>query len=53
MSIIAEAINGMLMQEDWRYKYAAIMAISQVGEHIENFEEIVPIVTRITPFAEH
>ena len=30
----------MANDDDWRYKHAAIMAFSQVGEYIEEIEKI-------------
>jgi len=33
----------MILQEDWRYKNAAIMALSQVGEYIDDVQEVKPI----------
>jgi hypothetical protein len=34
----------MFTQADWRYKNAAIMALSQVGEYIDDIQEVAPIV---------
>jgi hypothetical protein len=31
MSILSETIQTLLTQQDWRYKYTAVMALSQVG----------------------
>jgi hypothetical protein len=34
----------MLASADWRYKHAAVMALSQVGEYIEEASNIKAIV---------
>ena len=34
----------MFTIQDWRYKNAAIMALSQVGEYIDDVQEVAPIV---------
>ena len=39
----------MLIHPDWRYKYAAIMALSQVGEYVEEVSEIKPIIDLVAP----
>lgn len=31
LPILSETIQKMLNQEDWRYKYTAVMALSQIG----------------------
>lgn len=48
LPIISEIVNTTLHNDqDWRYKNAALMAFSQVGEYIDDIEKIsvmVPIV---------
>lgn len=31
LPILSDTIQKMLAQEDWRYKYTAVMALSQIG----------------------
>ncbi len=40
----------MLAHNDWRYQFAGIMSISQVGEYIENPDDIVPVVATLENF---
>jgi hypothetical protein len=35
---------------DWRYKNAAIMALSQVGEYIDEIDEVAPIVNIVLSY---
>lgn len=37
-------LTDMVGTNDWRYKYSALMALSQVGEHITAINEMDPIV---------
>lgn len=41
----------MFQYNDWRYKHAAIMALSQVGEYIDDIKEIDPIITLVCNYA--
>lgn len=43
----------MIAQEDWRYKNAAIMALSQVGEYIEEVQEVKPICDLVLNFSQN
>jgi hypothetical protein len=36
-----------MMNSDWRYQNAAIMALSQVGEYIEEIQLIKPITQMV------
>ena len=50
MSILSETIQTLLVQPDWRYKYTAVMALSQVGEYIDEPEKISSILQMIIGF---
>lgn len=39
MGILSETIQTLLQQPDWRYKYTAVMALSQIGEYIDEPEK--------------
>ena len=47
--ILSPIVNQLLTHQDWRYKYAAIMALSQVGEYIEEVSEVKPIIDMVSP----
>ena len=34
LPVLSGTIQQMLQQNDWRYKYTAVMALSQIGEYI-------------------
>ena len=50
MSILSETIQTLLTQPDWRYKYTAVMALSQIGEYIDEPEKISSILQMIIGF---
>ena len=35
LSLLSNSIKKLLHEEDWRCKYSAVMALSQIGEYIE------------------
>ena len=47
LPILSEAIKGLLTQPDWRYQYTAVMALSQIGEYIEDVSHISSIIEMI------
>ena len=40
----------MFTLQDWRYKHAAIMALSPVGEYIDDLNEVAPIVNIVLSY---
>lgn len=42
-SVFKSAIQGMSINSDWRYKYAALMALSQVAEYLKRKSDIKDI----------
>lgn len=40
----------MIGMDDWRYKYASLMALSQTGEYIEDVTEIKMVVAMLIEF---
>lgn len=50
---------GVIVQElmandqDWRYKNAALMAVSQIGEYIDNIDLIAPMVGQVVVHLQH
>lgn len=44
LPLLWATVQRMLNHQDWRYKYAAVMALSQIGEYVEEAENIKPIV---------
>ena len=51
LSVIVQ--ESMAMENDWRYKNAALMAFSQVGEYIDDIEKISVMVPIVTQHLEH
>jgi importin-5 len=50
LPVLSGTIQKMLEQNDWRYKYTAIMALSQIGEYIEDVDKISSIMGMIGHF---
>jgi len=50
LPMISLTVQQMFTMSDWRYKNAAIMALSQVGEYIDEVEEVAPIVNIVLSF---
>lgn len=50
MGILSETIQSLLGNNDWRYKYTAVMALSQIGEYIDEPEKISSILQMIIGF---
>lgn len=43
----------MLKNGDWRYQYTAVMALSQVGEYMEDANQISSIIEMILQYFDH
>jgi importin-5 len=43
----------MANETDWRYKNAALMAFSQIGEYVENIDLIAPMVGQVVEHLRH
>ena len=50
LPILSSTIEKLLVNSDWRYKYTAVMALSQIGEYIEDVEKISSILGLILTF---
>lgn len=50
MPIMNEMINQMLVHSDWRYQFASLMALSQIGEYFDEISEIYPILQIVSRF---
>ena len=44
LPILSATIENMLVKNDWRYKYTAVMALSQIGEYIDDVEKISSVL---------
>ncbi len=53
LPILSEAIKHLLENPDWRYQYTAVMALSQVGEYIEDATQISSIILMILNYFNH
>lgn len=43
LGIFSKHLESYLVSEDWRQTYAAIAALSQVAEHVDDIQEFIPI----------
>jgi len=50
---LSDCVAKMLISDDWKMKNAALMALSQVGEYMENIKEIEPILDTINNNINH
>jgi len=50
LPILASLVQQMMTNPDWRYQNAAIMALSQVGEYIDDIEQVKPIMNMVISF---
>ena len=48
--IISAITEQILQKSDWRYKYTAIMILSQIGEYIDEVEKISSVMMMIMNF---
>lgn len=53
MPILSSTIEKLLVNNDWRYKYTAVMALSQIGEYIEDVDKISSVLVMIMGFLKH
>eukprot|EP00331_Platyophrya_macrostoma_P020884 CAMPEP_0176475722 /NCGR_PEP_ID=MMETSP0127-20121128/43759_1 /TAXON_ID=938130 /ORGANISM="Platyophrya macrostoma, Strain WH" /LENGTH=1056 /DNA_ID=CAMNT_0017871339 /DNA_START=179 /DNA_END=3349 /DNA_ORIENTATION=+ len=44
MKTLATLVRQMLLGSDWRYKYVALMSLSELGKHIGDLDDLTPIV---------
>ena len=50
LPLLSVAVQKMLAQPDWRYKYASVMALSQTGEYIEDAASVKGVVDMLLVF---
>jgi hypothetical protein len=53
LPILSATIEKLLTNADWRYKYTAVMALSQIGEYIEDVDKISSVLVMIVGFLKH
>lgn len=53
LPLIYERIQSLLQSTDWRYIYSAIMALSQVGEFLDEISDVKPILQSLLKFIDH
>ena len=53
LPILSDGIKKLLEKPDWRYQYTAIMALSQVGEYMEDVTHISSIIDMIANYLHH
>jgi hypothetical protein len=47
LPVLGSLVTKMMQNQDWRYINAAIMALSQVGEYIDDVEQVRPIIEMV------
>ncbi|EAR88916.3 importin protein (macronuclear) [Tetrahymena thermophila SB210] len=50
LPILSATVEKLLQHNDWRYNFSAIMALSQVGEYIDDVATVQPIVDTVLKF---
>lgn len=53
LPILSATIEKLLTNNDWRYKYTAVMALSQIGEYIEDVDKISSVLGMIVGYLRH
>lgn len=54
LPLLSQLVQATLANEsDWRYKNAGIMALSQVGEYIDDIQKIAPMIPIIVHHFAH
>ena len=53
LSFLSDCIKTLLASDNWKMKHSAFMALSQIGEYIENIDEIAPIIDTIGQFVDN
>lgn len=53
LPILSATIQQLLTNKDWRYKYTAVMALSQIGEYIQDVDKITSVLNMIVSFIKH
>lgn len=43
----------MLQIDDWRYKFASLMALSEVGDHIDDIEDLKSVIQMLFTYLTH
>lgn len=47
LKFLSDCIKTLLASDNWKMKHSAFMALSQIGEYIEDINEIAPIIDTI------
>ena len=53
LPLLSNLVLDLVKVNDWRYHYAALMALSQVGEYVDEVKEFDPLVPLIMRFLEN
>ena len=53
LPLLSGLVEQMMSHEDWRYKNAALMAFSQVGEYIEDIKNISAMMPAVLEHLKH
>lgn len=44
LNTLSASVQKLLTSSDWRYVFAALMALSQIGEYVDDLEEVKPVL---------
>lgn len=50
LPVLSATVQKLLQHSDWRYNFSAIMALSQVGEYIDDINTVKPIINMVLNF---
>ena len=50
LPMISGLVQQMMVSPDWRFKFSALMSLSQVGEYVKNVDDIAPICGLVLKF---
>lgn len=50
LPVLSATVQKLLEHSDWRYNFSAIMALSQVGEYIDDINTVKPIINTVLTF---
>ena len=53
LSFLSDCVKNLLAEDNWKMKHSAFMALSQIGEYIDDPEEIAPIIQTIGEYIAH
>mmetsp|Transcript_71880 Transcript_71880/g.83546 ORF Transcript_71880/g.83546 Transcript_71880/m.83546 type:complete len:1110 (+) Transcript_71880:60-3389(+) len=50
LPVVSVAVQQMMQNANWKFKFSALMTLSQVGEHVKSVDEVGPILMLVAKF---